>query len=394
MRRLCILLVLALAAGLAAASCGEQERPPFFGGKGGDGAGGLALDAGLGGGPPGLDAGGLCGNMILTVVTEKPNLYFVLDRSGSMQELLPGTKQSKFYAARYAIAQVLDNIGHRVRYGGAVFPLPGGPIEGCAPGAEVFSTRDGDPPRDGDKTGYGPVLYSFLIALAKYAPAGGTPTAATLSALRPLLGGLPGRTVAILATDGAPNCSSNASCDAANCQLTIEGAELGGASCTASFNCCDPALVPGGQLYCVDDQASEAAVTELAQSGIDTFVIGLPGSEYYAGLLDRLAIVGNTARPEPPRFYPAASSAQLGDALREIGVKVAVSCSVALDQEPPDPSLVNVYFDTTLVAFGELDGWAWADPITIELRGAACEKLKSGDVLQVQVVSGCPTVIR
>ena len=120
----------------------------------------------------------------------------------------------------------------------------------------------------------------------------------------------------------------------------------------------------------------------------------MPGSEFYADLLDRLALAGNTARPVPPRYYPTASSADLGEALREIGVNVAVSCSVALDQAPPDPALVNVYFDTTLIGYDELEGWAWADPTTIELRGAACAELKSGDVLQVQVVSGCPTVIR
>jgi hypothetical protein len=388
MRRLCSLLGVATA---LAVSCGQAERAPFFRASGGGGGGGLSIDAG-GGGPPDLDAGGLCGNMILPVVTEKPNLYFVLDRSGSMQELLPDTKQTKFYAARYAIAKVLQAVGHRVRYGGAVFPMPGGSVAGCAPGAEIFATRDGDPPSGSGE--YGPVLYSFLIALAKYAPDGGTPTAATLSGLRPILAALPGKTVAVLATDGAPNCNATASCNSSECQLTIEGGQLGGASCTESFNCCDPTLVPGGQLYCVDDDASEAAVAELAQAGIDTYVIGMPGSEFYADALDRLAIAGNTARAQPPRYYPTASSAELTSALREIGVKIAVSCSIALDQAPPDSTLVNVYFDTTLVAYDELDGWAWTDPTTIELRGAACAELESGDVLQVQVVSGCPTLIR
>jgi hypothetical protein len=390
MRRRCWLL--GLAAGLSA-SCGDREHPPFLG-PGAGGSGGLALDAGLGGGPPAIDAGGLCGNMILPIVTEKPNLYFILDRSGSMQDQLPDTKQTKFYAARYAIAQVLRSIGHRVHYGGAVFPMPGGSIEGCAPGAEVFSTQNGDPPSSAQTGNYGPILYSFLSALGQYPPSGGTPTAATVSALLPILGALPGKTVAVLATDGAPNCNSDASCGSGDCQLTIESAEVGGKSCTASFNCCDPALVPGGQLYCIDDDATEAAVIELAKLGIDTYVIGMPGSEFYAGVLDRLAIAGNTARPAAPRYYSTKSSAELTSALREIGVEVAVSCSIALDQAPPDPALVNVYFDTTLVAYDELDGWAWDGSTTVELRGAACVELKSGDVLQVQVVSGCPTVIQ
>jgi hypothetical protein len=181
----------------------------------------------VGGGPPGSDAGGLCGNLILPIVTEEPNLYFMLDRSGSMQEVLPDTNQTKFHAARIAIAEVLKRIGHRVHYGGAVFPMSGGPIEGCAAGQEIFPTSDGDPPAYAARGELGPVLTAFLTALGKYGPEGGTPTAASLLALAPTLKALPGRSVAVLATDGAPNCNVSAACAAADCQLTVEGASIG-----------------------------------------------------------------------------------------------------------------------------------------------------------------------
>jgi hypothetical protein len=336
----------------------------------------------------------LCGNLILPALSNKPNVYFILDRSGSMHDPLPGSTHDKYFAARLAIADLLMMLGHRVRYGAAVFPMPGGAIEGCAPGAEIFATRDGDPPSFAARGQFGPVLESFLLTTSQYPPDGGTPTAATLTALRPTLTALPGKTVAILATDGAPNCNSQASCVAPECGLVIENQSIDGQQCSATHNCCDPALVPGGQLYCVDDEATESAVTELAQAGIDTYVIGMPGSELYDALLDRLAIAGNTARPTPPLYYPTSSSSELTDALRAIGVEVAISCTIALGQTPPDPTRVNVYFDTTLVAYDPVDGWAWLDASTIELRGQACSTLKSGDVLQVQVVSGCPTVIR
>jgi hypothetical protein len=61
-------------------------------------------------------------------------------------------------------------------------------------------------------------------------------------------------------------------------------------------------------------------------------VIGMPGSGLYASVLDRLALAGNTARPTPPLYYPTSSSTELTDTLREIGVKVAVSCTITLDQ--------------------------------------------------------------
>jgi hypothetical protein len=54
---------------------------------------------------------------------------------------------------------------------------------------------------------------------------------------------------------------------------------------------------------------------------------------------------------------------------------------------------VNVYFDTALLSHGELDGWIWVGASSIQVRGAACERLLSGEVLQVQVVAGCPTVV-
>ncbi len=237
-------------------------------------------------------------------------------------------------------------------------------------------------------------MLSLLHKIGSYDPYGGTPTAATLTALQPTLSALPGRTIVVLATDGAPNCNLAANCSAAECSLTIEKQSVQGKACTTSFNCCDSAIVPDGQLSCIDGDATEAAVAALAAAGIDTYVIGMPGSEYYSTLLDRLAIAGNTARPSPPLYYSTKSHQELTDAIRSIGVEVAISCTIELDEAPPDPELVNVYFDQTLIGYDELDGWAWLDEKTVELRGAACAKLESGDVLQVQVVAGCPTVIR
>lgn len=388
---------LAIGLGLVSGAGCEEERPPLFqaaGSAGSGGAGGFALDSGAHDGPPDPDASGLCGNLILPVQIDKPNLYFVVDRSGSMDQTLPDTQQTKFYATRYAIAEALKAIGHRVRYGAAVFPVSGGEIEGCAPGVQVFETRDGDPPTYAAAGELGPILNGLMVTLAKFGPTGGTPTASTLAALYPTLTALPGKTFVVLATDGAPNCNANAVCSATGCQHTIEGTSVNGKSCTDTFNCCDPALVPGGQLYCVDDDATEAAVIALAQAGIDTYVIGMPGTEYYGDVLDRLALAGNTARPGPPYYYSTESNADLIQSLFEIGIQVAVSCTVNLGQEPPDPALVNVYFDTALVGQDDTDGWAWIDSTTIEIRGAACDQLKSGNVLQVQVVSGCPTFVR
>ncbi len=378
----------------AFAACGPStDHPPRLVFDAG-GSGGGYFDAGGSDGPPGADAGGLCGNQIIPAVENRPNLYFVLDRSGSMADILPGSIYNKYVNARLALRDLLLAVGHRVQYGAAVFPAPGASPAGCVPGAEVFPTQPGDPPDYAAAGKVGPVLSSLLARLAKYSPDGGTPVSATLSALMPTLTALSGDTYVVLATDGAPNCNASASCGADQCMLNMAGTVIGTQTCDASFNCCDPANVQNGQLQCVDEPASVAAVQALAAAGIKTYVIGMPGSELYASVLDSLAVAGGEARPGTPRYYPVKNTSELTDTLKQIGVEVAISCDISLDTAPPDPGLVNVYFDKKLVPSNPTDGWVWTDSTSIQIRGAACNELLSGAVLQVQVVAGCPTTVK
>ncbi len=65
-----------------------------------------------------------------------------------------------------------------------------------------------------------------------------------------------------------------------------------------------------------------------------TYVIGMPGAEAYADVLDRLAIAGGTARDGAPSYYDAADTGALGEALYAIGTGVAISCSIELESAP------------------------------------------------------------
>jgi hypothetical protein len=348
--------------------------------------------------PPALDAPGYCGNQIIEAVQDRPNLYLVLDRSGSMLEALAGSSLSKYSNALGAIGNLLRTIGHRVNYAAAAFPGEPNP-SGCEPGREVFSLRPGDPLSYGLSGANGPALTELLSQLQMLWPTdGGTPTSETLNALRPELVSLKGRTSVVLLTDGAPNCNSAARCTAEQCMPNLAG------WCDPALNCCDPSSVPpGSQLFCVDGDAAEQAVLALSDAGIQTYVVGLPTSKnettieasaLYTSVLDRLAIAGGTAKSTSPRYYRASDTTALGDALRAIGVEVAVRCDIALTAPPPDPTLVNVYLDTALLEADPIDGWSWTSATSVALRGKACERLLAGDVLQVQVVSGCPTVVR
>jgi len=77
-----------------------------------------------------------------------------------------------------------------------------------------------------------------------------------------------------------------------------------------------------------------------------------------------------------------------------LGLTVAMSCTIQLTEPPPDPTLVNLFFDGQVVPNDPVDGWTFADESTVRVQGAACALLEGGQVLQADVVAGCPIVIR
>lgn len=340
--------------------------------------------------PPPAACNDFCGETFLPEVHTFPNLYFLVDRSYSMSEIVAGTPLSKYDMARRVLGKLLTVIGHRVRYGASVFPYE---ADGCGPGHEVFPPAVGGLPAcDGTPDA---TLTQFLRSFGNYAPDGATPTAAALSALRSELRALDGDTYLVLLTDGAPNCDFEAVCGASECTLNIEGQSLGHDACTASFNCCDPAnagLDAGGN--CVDADATERQVAWLADRGIPTYVVGMPGAAPYAAVLNRLAVAGGTARDGDTSYYAVNDQAELEDALYAIGTGIAISCSIELDAPPEDPTRVNVYFDGDVVPADPDDGWSWDGDTRIQVNGDACARLESGDVIDARAVFGCDTVVR
>ena len=375
--------------GAVVLGCSSREHPPSFVASAGSSTAGQGGSSGFTLVDAGLDAA-LCGNQQIPAITNPPNLYFVVDRSGSMLDPLPGSPYSKYENARIAISVMLRAVGHRVRYGAAVFPALVN-SDGCDPGVQVFPTTDGDPPSYAENGQNGPILSDLLMRLGNLPPFGGTPTAATLRELEPTIEGLEGKkTYVVLMTDGAPNCNLDLQCGISGCIPNIEGLVVAGTSCDASFNCCAPNVSTGN---CVDADDSEAAVAAYEKAGVDTYVVGMPGSEAYRAVLGRLAVAGNTARPGDTPYYAVSDTNELSEALRSIGAQVAISCDLPLSTAPEDPELVNVYFDDQVVPKGD-DGWQYTSDTSIQFQGAACTKLSSGDVLNVQVLSGCPTVVR
>lgn len=376
--------VLAGAALLVA--CGNGSMPPVLGGTvgedGGASDGGISL---LGDASPiikncgvGPD-GGVCACADEPLALDPPTLYFVLDRSGSMTEL------NKWSTVRNVLENVAVQLGGRAAFGAAVFPDPS--MDGCTVGRPVFGPAAGDALNGVP----GPVDRALLYTLGHIGASGGTPTAATLQALLPTLKGIKGKTYVVLATDGGPNCNLNASCSASMCTLNIESTN----GCTPTgTNCCSPQAMPGApQLACLDAQPTVDAVKAIADAGVPVYVVGVPGSEPYASLLDALATAGGTARASEPLYYAVSTADEqaLFSAMSKIAAKVTGSCTLTLDQAPPDASLVNVFLNGSAIAQSGPDGWT-LNGKTVTILGASCQAILDGNVLDVRVVAGCPTL--
>jgi hypothetical protein len=327
--------------------------------------------------------GGPCGCIEISFLTDAPNLYFVLDHSGSMLD------SNKWTTVRQVVSNVVQKIGPRAKFGVAIFPDTSGGTNSCVAGKQVMPLSVGDSP-----AGTAGPTTNLIIATTNVPAEGGTPTAATFLALAPLLEGFSGKTFAILATDGAPNCDAAASCDVSQCSYNIDNDE--GCPTGGSPNCCDPALEgSGAQGGCVDTGPTVSAVAALKAQNIPTYVIGLPGSEAYASVLDQVATAGGTARASEPLFYNVTTTdaAALEAALSQIAAKITATCTFPLTPPPQDSAKINVYFDNAVVPKDPVNGWTYDDSsATLTLVGNACNEVLSGAVLNLRVIGGCPTV--
>ena len=364
------------------AACGSPDRPPLLDGvysppRSTSDAGASFADGGSAAPKCQYDGdGGPCGCLELSLLTDAPNLYFVLDRSTSMND------GDKWMTIRTVLSQVAMRLGPRGRFGAAVYPDPA--TNDCAPGVEVLAPRPGDSP-----AGIAGETTKALIHATNVPAIGGTPTAASLSRLTPRITSFGERTFVILATDGGPNCNGAAACGIPACIPNIES--IDGCAPNGGTNCCDPSLF--GPLQCLDADPALAAVAALRDAGVPTYVVGVPGSGPYGGLLDRLAEAGGTARAASPKYYRVDSddAAAFAQALGAVAAKITATCDLTLSPAPEDPSEVNVYLDDAVVAQDPVDGWK-LDGSTVTLLGKTCDRVLAGDVLNLRVIAGCPTV--
>lgn len=366
------------------AGCGSGKRPPPAGDTatpdpGAAGGGGFVTDAGSTK-PPGCGTapdGTYCDCVDVPLFIDPPNMYFVLDRSGSMAE------SNKWTQVRVVVGKILRTLGPRANFGAMIYPGTG--ADTCAPGTEIMATRPGDPPSSGVD---GPTTETLLVR-TQVPPYGGTPTSAALQAALPIVKALPGKTFVILATDGAPNCNAFGSCGFDSCQPNIE--DVPGCPKEGPYNCCEPP--DGFRENCLDTSGSATAAAALKSAGIPVYVIGLPGTAAYEGVLDQLAVAGGTALSASPKYFAvdAASEEAMLGILKKVAAKIVARCEFELKEEPADPKLVNVYVDDVVLPYDPTATWK-IEGKTVTLLGATCDAVLRGDVLGVRIIAGCPRV--
>jgi hypothetical protein len=329
--------------------------------QGGGGSSGAAGGGGVGGGfavpdanftfgapdggadypaPNSVDA--TCGFQKYKLERVPPELLLLLDRSSSMQVNVEGSANSRWMEATAALTDVLGQTNGTISWGMKSFPLP----EGCdvQPGVEV--------PIGASTT---PVTNAIRATMPNQGSAG-TPTAETVTVATAYMRT---RTSAsakylVLATDGEPTC-------------------------------------PGDN----PEAATIAALSAAKSAGFATFVIGIATAGTDADrILSEMATAGGVPRAAVPPYYPVANRRNLVDALGQIA-KVVASCSFPLDKDPPSPNDVAVNVDGMRVMRdpAQASGWNYGPGNrVITLYGAACDRVKSGQVEAVDIIFGCPNV--
>lgn len=417
LRTACLLALSALLCGPVGACKGADSEVENGGSGGTAGAGGstvLNLGAGGSGSASGNMSGGAgepegsdvsecdgfdgldqCGVTSVEATFSKANVLLVIDKSSSMDDQPKGFELKKWDALKAALEPALSAVESEMTFGLLMYPYGAQddiPLlcydENCC---EVptgsAAIQVGIEPGTSSAS-------QVMAALDATGPGGGTPTAAALEAALAYFktgAGQPlqGDRFVLLATDGGPNCGrADTVCSADRCTPNIDG------DCSAGEeNCC-----AGEGRYCLDDAAVVEKIQALADIGVPTFVIGIPGTETYAEYLSTFAIAGGVPNPNSPPDYYAVSAEGGVEGLKrtfsEITTHLVRSCEVDLGPTAPEKKLVNVAVDCSIVPFSDGAGWNIDNdaPTTLVLAGDACEQVEREGARRIDIVYGCPTV--
>jgi hypothetical protein len=286
--------------------------------------------------------GGECGAQEFELTKVVPNVMIVLDRSGSMEGDVQDSDKNRWEVAKDAINKLVTTFNEEIRFGLVTYSACVG--NGCSAGTIVVPIAEFN----------GGPIQQFLADKGNgYLCDSGDPETSTGNTLKALV--------------GEPQVQDATRANAV--LLITDGNESG--ECQGNTN-------------------GAAAAAELFAQAISVRTYAVGFADGILGSLAEIATNGGTMTP-----YNANNPASLELALDAIAGAV-VSCTFELDFVPEDPNEIYVFFEDMVpgIANDPQNGWTY-DPNTntISFHGTACESLKNGGVVDVDVVFGCDVPI-
>lgn len=290
-----------------------------------------------------------CGRQDFNVARKPADILLVLDRSASMKDDPSGGdgSPSKWEIVVPALQEVISATDSAVAWGLKVFPQ-GERAGSCS--EESFPSDIAIPIAEKNAS----TVNSAISATTDEGD--GTPTGDAILKATEYMQTIQNDHVKyfLLATDGDPSCPSDA------------------------------------------DEYAVQAITDAANAGYHTFVVGVASNASKIKTLNSLAVAGLEPRMDPdplaPKFYLASTKDQLVAAFESITGAVA-SCLFPLSSAPPNPDHVGVLIGDQKVPQDTTgtNGWDYTGPdkTAIKLYGAACDQVTASGAETVQVIFGC-----
>jgi hypothetical protein len=314
-------------------------------------------------GPDGLKDG-QCARQDVSATRIVPNVWLVVDGSGSMMESLSRTEMTSRWDALHSAlmdptAGVVKTLDHFVKWGFVMYdgPLPGGGFGMPQAGAAMSCPRvvTVEPAMDN----FGPIDMAYTTT-----PLGGsTPTDKALDAvvrhIEDMTTSSPdtqgGPTIVVLATDGAPN-----------------------DFCSGGFN--------------MDVRPQVLAQVDLLTSmNIKLYVISLAGEDMMlTEHLNQVAAAGGTGKPP---FIPVNKDELIHtfDAI----ISANVSCDVTVKGSIKQGSECNgkIEINGVPVPCNSDNGWRLKDSKTITVTGTACDMYKADKLSVLHADFPCDAIV-
>jgi hypothetical protein len=344
-----------------------------------------------------------CGTVPTKARTIAANILLVVDKSGSMSLVGTGSNLTKWQAIQQALASALGDLAPYAAFGLELFPARDVPLNSgqkCDDNCCRLATTPDVAIGPGTTT----VPQILEVVQNQTGPGGQTPTAKALALAEEYfqsLGTAPGKRLVFLITDGGPNCSSTlTSCAGSACTTNLDH-QNDPSYQTATLNWCDDPVLHDGPRYCLDTEDTVARITALKNQGVNTVVIGIPGSEPYESVLTRMAEAGGEPNPASAlKYYRVVDNAptQLTQVFMQAATELITSCDILLDSVPGGGADVNVAVDCQVVNKNDASGAAqWqidasSTPVKLKLLGDLCTKAETSGIGRVDILVGCPTI--